>query len=316
MWIPGGEFSMGGVGSQCRRNEFPVHRVKVHGFWMNETEVTNREFSKFIAANSFATTAEQKPSWDELKKNLPPDAPKPDESDLQPGSMVFMPASGPVRLDDYRKWWAWVPGASWKHPLGPRSSIDNLNDLPVVHVSWFDATKYCQWAHKRLPTEAEWEFAARGGLEGMPYADGTNPPSLSEANLWQGEFPWQKKPLDGYLLSAPVKTFPSNRYGLYEIIGNVWEWCSDWYDAQYYDKLSHEGITENPVGPAKSSDPDEPYASKRVIRGGSFLCNSQYCASYRPSARMGTAPDSGQIHLGFRPVMDDSTWRELLKVRN
>jgi len=282
VWIPGGEFAMGGVGPEARPDEFPVHRVRVDGFWMDETEVTVGQFKRFVAATGYVTTAEKKPAWEELRKQLPPGTPEPDEAMLVPGSMVFTPTAGPVPLDDWRRWWSWVPGADWKHPLGPRGSIDQ-DDHPVVHVSWDDAVAFCTWAKKRLPTEAEWEFACRGGLDGKRFAWGDDPPSNTNlrANLWQGAFPYEKKPTDGFLLTAPVKSFPPNGYGLYDMIGNVWEWCADWY---------------------RDYETDAP-ERQRVIRGGSFLCNEQYCASYRPSARMCTSPDTGQNHLGFRCVV-------------
>ncbi len=312
VWIPGGEFSMGGVGPEAQPEEFPVHRVRVDGFWMDETEVTIGQFKKFVAATGYVTTAEKKPEGDELKKELPPDTPAPDETRLVPGSMVFTPTAGPVPLDDWRRWGSWVPGASWRHPLGPRSAVDtngDYDDHPVVQVSWDDAVAYCTWAGKRLPTEAEWEFACRGGEEGRRFIWGEDPPSDTniKANLWQGAFPYEKKPADGFLLTAPVKSFPPNRFGLYDIIGNVWEWCDDWYRADAYqlavDAAGEKGVTVNPRGPKIPLDPTEPHSRKRVNRGGSFLCNPQFCSSYRPSARMRTSPDSGQNHLGFRAVM-------------
>ena len=318
VWIQGGEFSMGGIGKQTRPDEFPAHTVRVSGFWMDETEVTNAQFQKFVRATKYVTTAERKPEWKELKKQLPPGTPEPPASKLVPGSMVFKLTPGPVPLNDFSQWWAWVPGADWKHPFGPGSSIDKQGNYPVVQVSWDDAVAYCKWAGKRLPTEAEFEFAARGGLSGKAYAWGDEPPSAKNQriNIWQGGFPYEKKPLDGYLFSAPVRSFPPNGYGLYETIGNVWEWCSDWYRFDYYKTLAQKGgIAIDPIGPSNSLDPDEPYMAKRVIRGGSFLCNDQYCASFRPSARMKEAPDSGMVHMGFRAVMADDAWRKRQGVR-
>jgi len=319
VWIPAGEFTMGGVGPEARPDEFPVHRVRVDGFWMDETEVTNKAFRAFVDATRYVTTAEKRPDWEEIKRELPPGTPKPDDSMLVPGAMVFTPTDGPVPLDDWHRWWTWMPGADWSHPLGPDRSIGaDHDDHPVVQVSWDDAVAFCAFNGKRLPTEAEWERAARGGVDGQRFTWGDRPPSdtFLPANLWQGAFPYEKKPLDGWLLTAPVKSFPPDRYGLYDMIGNVWEWCSDWYRADYYQTLVEEtgagGVTINPRGPSESLDPDEPWCRKRVNRGGSFLCNCQFCASYRPSARMRTAPDSGQIHLGFRAVMSDAAWRARL----
>lgn len=302
-----------------RKDELPVHKVHVDGFWMDETEVTNAQFQKFVKATAYITTAEKKPEWSELKKQLPPNTPEPPASNMVPGALVFHPTKGPVSLKDYSQWWAWTPGASWKHPNGPDSSIDKAKTLPVVQVSYFDAVAYCNWAGKRLPTEAEFEFAARGAMPCKTYMWGDEPPDakVHGINFWQGGFPYSQVARDGYLLSAPVKSFPANKYGLYEIIGNVWEWVSDWYRPDYYQKLSKESdVARNPLGPDDSYDPDEPYMAKRVTRGGSFLCNDRYCASYRPSARMKEAPDTGMSHLGFRGVMSDSAWRSRIGKRS
>lgn len=320
-WIPGGEFTMGGVAGDrdAMPDEFPAHRIRVDGFWMDETEVTVGQFKKFVAATGWVTTSEKKPNWEELKKQVPPGTPKPNDSLLVAGSMVFAPTPGPVPLTDWQQWWAWVPGADWKHPLGPRSAIDKSGDYdshPVVHVSWDDAVAYCKWAGKRLPTEAEWEFACRGGEEGKRFIWGDDAPSDTniKANLWQGGFPFEKKPVDGYLLTAPVKSFPPNRFGLYDMIGNVWEWCDDWYRADLYKTRADKGgVTVNPKGPIDSHDPDAPFTPKRVNRGGSFLCNAHFCANYRPSARMRTSPDTGQNHLGFRCVVTQEAWEKHTK---
>jgi formylglycine-generating enzyme required for sulfatase activity len=317
VWIPAGEFTMGGVGPEARPDEFPLHRVRLDGFWMDETEVTIGQFKKFAAETGYVTTAEKKPDWEEMKKQLPPGTEKPAESLLVAGAMVFTPTRGPVPLDNWMRWWSWVPGASWKHPLGPRSSVmvDSEYDThPVIHVSWYDAVAYADWAGKRLPTEAEWEYASRGGKEGQRFAWGDDPPSKSNirANTWQGEFPYYNSAEDGFKMTAPVKSFRPNGFGLYDMIGNVWEWCADWYRADTYAMRAEAGgVAVNPLGPETSLDPEEPYMPKRVNRGGSFLCHEAYCASYRPSARMKTAPDTGQSHLGFRCVLSDGRWREI-----
>jgi sulfatase modifying factor 1 len=320
VWIPGGEFDMGGVGEESRKDEFPVHKVKVSGFWMDETEVTVDEFRKFVSTIKYVTVAEQKPDWELLKTQLPAGTPKPDESVLVPGSLVFLPTAGPVSLDDYTQWWGYVPGANWKQPLGAKSKLDITKDKsyashPVVQVCWFDATAYCKWTGKRLPTEAEWEFASRGGLARKRYVWGDEKPSEQniKANLWQGGFPYKNSLADGYSLTAPVKSYAPNNYGLFEITGNVWEWVNDWYRPDTYEEQAKNKLTVNPQGPAKSFVPDEPYCEKRVVRGGSFLCNQDYCASYRPSARMSTDPYSGMSHTGFRCVMTQDMWLKQLK---
>ena len=302
--IPGGTFMMGGNNEQASPDEYPRHKVTVDGFWMDMTEVTNRQFAEFVEATGYVTTAEQKPDWEELKKELPPGTPKPDESLLVPASMVFRPASGPVNLNDYGQWWEWKEGASWKHPHGPGSDIKGMEDYPVVHISYYDAQAYCKWAGKRLPTEAEWEWAARGGLVDNIYPWGNEPVNQGQpkTNSWDGTFPYDNSEWDAYYFVAPVRSYQPNGYGLYNMAGNVWEWCSDWYRADYYERLiSPEGII-NPQGPADSFDPDEPYAHKRSIRGGSFLCNDSYCSGYRAARRMKTTPDSSMEHLGFRCV--------------
>lgn len=317
IWIPAGEFAMGGVGQEARADEFPVHDVKLDGFWMDETEVTNAGFNTFFRSTRYITTAEKKPEWSQLKAQLPPGTPKPPDSALVAGAMVFYMTDGPVPLDNYANWWRYVKGASWKIPQGDGQSIlldKKAQNHPVTQVSWFDAEAYAKWAGKRLPTETEWEYASRGGVEGKRFTWGNEPPSEHNkpANLWQGAFPYEKKAADGYFLTAPVKSYAANGFGLYDMIGNVWEWCADWYKNDIYESGKNT-VKMNPKGPAKGYDPDDPYMQKKVVRGGSFLCTEEYCASYRPSARMKTDPYSGENHTGFRCVMSDAEWRTLLK---
>jgi formylglycine-generating enzyme required for sulfatase activity len=314
VWIPGGRFAMGSTDRLARPDESPVHSVEVKGFWMDATEVTNAQFRAFVEATGYKTLAERPVDWEELKKQVPEGTPKPSDEMLKPGSLVFTPPTPEQRVDDYDDWWAWVPGADWRHPQGPASSIDGKDNLPVVQVAFEDALAYCRWAGKRLPTEAEWEFAARGGLAGKVNVWGDEPVVPAEgkpwrANIWQGEFPRTNTKADGFERAAPVKSFAPNAFGLYDMAGNVWEWCSDLYsDTSYADRVKAAGpdsVAHDPKGPSRSHDPRNPLAPEsRVHRGGSFLCNDSYCASYRPSARMSTPPDTSLEHLGFRCVKD------------
>jgi formylglycine-generating enzyme required for sulfatase activity len=289
----------------ARPDESPRHRVAVDAFLMDETEVTNAQFRKFAQATGYVTTAEKKPDWEELKKQLPPGTPKPPDDVLVAGSIVFTAPRGPVPLDAPAEWWRFVPGASWKHPLGPDSRIDGKDDYPVVQISWDDATAFAKWAGKRLPTEAEWEWACRGGVEDVIHAWGNEDVAQGKpkANTFEGRFPDKDVARDGFAGIAPVKKFAANGYGLYDMAGNVWEWCSDWYRHDYYEACAAAGaVLRNPAGPKDSFDPDEPTTPKRVQRGGSFLCHDSYCASYRASARMKASPDTGLSHSGFRCV--------------
>lgn len=308
VWIPGGIYDMGASDSDrmALSHEKPKHTVKVDGFYMDETEVTNAQFSRFIEATNYITTAERPVDWELIKQQLPPGTPKPHDSLLLPGSLLFKKTKESVpNLYDFSQWWRWTNGANWKQPEGKGSSIDGKDNHPVVHVSYEDAMAYCHWAGRRLPTEAEWEFAARGGKRDKIYFWGDLTDKLSSyVNSWEGEFPVDNTQADGFEKSAPVKTYPPNGYGLYEISGNVWEWTSDWYSSQYYQYCKENSITNNPKGPNEAFNPNNPYIDERIIRGGSFLCNASYCASYRVSSRMATDPNTSLEHLGFRTVMD------------
>jgi formylglycine-generating enzyme required for sulfatase activity len=276
VFVPAGEFTMGNDSVEGRADERPAHRVRVSGFWIDETPVTNAQFRVFVAATRYVTTAEKPPV--------------PDGS-IAPGSLVFTPPPYPVPLDSARRWWSWVPGADWRHPEGPGSSLEGRDDHPVVQVSWFDAVAFAEWAGKRLPTEAEWERAARGGLEGKRFAWGDRDPRDGApcCNIFQGRFPASTK--EGGAHTTAVRSFAPNGYGLYDMAGNVWEWCADWYRADAYRRAG---------APTDSFDPDEPGVAKRVQRGGSFLCSECYCTGYRVSARMKTTPDTSLAHSGFR----------------
>lgn len=282
VWIPGGEFTMGTDSAFGRPEERPAHRVRVDGFWMDRTEVTNAEFDAFVRATGYVTTAEQVIDPVEILKQLPPGTPPPES--LVPGSLVFASAG-----------WRWTPGADWRHPEGPGSTLKGRESHPVVQVSWEDASAYARWCGKRLPTEAEWEFAARGGLDRCDFSWGreSRPDGRIMANTWQGTFPKSNALEDGFAATAPVGSFPPNGYGLFDMAGNVWEWCSDRFDPAHYRTRS--GTTLNPSGPRTFAGPE-----RRSQRGGSFLCSDTYCSRYRPGARQGCAPDTGMSHVGFR----------------
>lgn len=305
VWIPDGTYQMGASDNEGRPDEYPQHMVKVEGFWMDATEVTNAQFKKFVQATGYLTTAEKAPNWEEMKKQLPPGTPKPPDSVLVAASLVFTPPNHAVALNDASQWWSWRKGADWQHPEGAGSTIEGKDHYPVVQISWEDAAAYAKWAGKRLPTEAQWEFAARGGLDNQSYPWGSEAieSGSPKANTWQGSFPNKNTGWDQFPNAAPVKSFAANAYGLYDMAGNVWEWCADWYDADYYQSLKNKTITD-PKGPAQSNDPMEPTVPKKVIRGGSFLCNASYCKGYRVSSRMKSSPDTGLEHTGFRCVAD------------
>jgi sulfatase modifying factor 1 len=310
VWIPNGEFTMGTDGQIGWADEKPAHRVQVDGFWMDQTDVTNAQFRAFVEATNYVTTAEKPVDAQEILRQSRPGTPPPPKEKLLPGSLVFQPTGGPVNdLRDFSQWWRWTPGANWRHPEGPGTSTEGKDDHPVVHVSWDDAVAYATWAGKRLPTEAEWEFAARGGLDNQPYVWGNDKPTDANihANIWQGEFPHKNTAADGYVRTSPVKAFAPNGYGLYDMSGNVWQWCSDWYQIDLYRERAGKELIVNPTGPKKSVDPRQPYSPLRVQKGGSFLCNDAYCTRYRPSARHGCTPDTGMSHMGFRCVMTPET---------
>ncbi|WP_422930199.1 SUMF1/EgtB/PvdO family nonheme iron enzyme [Singulisphaera sp. PoT] len=290
VWIPGGSFIMG-YDDPTTKDALPVHKVTLDGFFIDRSEVTNKQFAAFVKDTGYLTVAERAPD--------PKDFPGAPKELLVPGSLVFTPPAGKVSLENHYIWWSYVPGASWKHPEGPGSNIDGKDDHPVVHVCWDDAAAYCRWAGKRLPTEAEWEYAARGGLDQKRYVWGDKlmPDGKWLVNNWQGDFPSQNTASDGYVKTAPVGTFAPNGYGLSDMAGNVWEWCADWYKPGY--DASKE---RDPQGPDSSYDPAEPQIPKRVQRGGSFLCSDLYCTRYLPGARGKGATDSGTNHTGFRCV--------------
>jgi formylglycine-generating enzyme required for sulfatase activity len=309
VWIPGGEFSMGAaepmgsdgndVGMHATEDSRPIHRVYVDGFWMDRTEVTNAQFEAFVKATGYITVAERVPTAAEVPGAAP--------ESLVAGSVVFSPPGHSVPLDTHFRWWRYVKGASWRHPLGDGSSIKAKQDVPVVHVAYDDAVAYAKWVGKRLPTEAEWEFAARGGLSGQVYAWGNEfrPGGHWMANSHQGHFPNEDTAADAFAGIAPVAQFLPNGYGLYDMAGNAWEWTSDWYRPDYYAQLAViGGVTRNPRGPDTSFDPSEPGRQKRVHRGGSFLCTDQYCSRYMIGTRGKGEPSTGTNHLGFRLVKD------------
>ena len=286
-FIKGGTFEMGGDNEQARADEFPKHKVKVSDFWIDETEVTNAQFKKFIEATNYITTAEK----DFEYKN---------ENGIavlqKAGSLVFNMLDT-TQDANVSNWWHFVEGANWKHPQGPNSTIDGKDNFPVVQVSWYDAIEYCKWSNKRLPTEAEWEYAARGGLINNVYTFGNNRNKIAtNINSWNGNFPYENTLKDKFERTSPVKTYDANNYGLYDMAGNVWEWCNDNYSESYYDLCKKNGIFNNPIGALENK------TNEKVIRGGSFLCNDSYCSGFRVAARMKTSAETSLEHTGFRCV--------------
>jgi len=302
IFIPSGEFTMGSDSHYVE--EKPAHRVKVDGFFIDNAPVTNAEFRRFVAETGHVTFAEIAPDAKDYPGALP--------HMLRAGSLVFQKSQGPVDLKNWSNWWTFGFGADWRHPYGPDSSIKGLDDHPVVHISYRDAEAYAKWAGKELPTEAEWEFAARGGLDGAEYAwgDAFEPEGRSMANTWQGEFPWQNLLKDGYERTSPVGTYAPNGYGLYDTIGNVWEWTTDWYASSHVQQKSC-CMPENPRGPREqdSYDPCQPNIKipRKVIKGGSFLCAPSYCRRYRPAARHAEPIDTSTCHLSFRCIRRERT---------
>jgi len=291
------------VGMKATMDSRPIHRVYVDGFFMDRTDVTNAEFAKFVSATGYVTVAERKPSQADYP-SAPPE-------NLVAGGVVFSPPDHPVPLNNYFQWWNYIPGANWRHPVGPGSEIKGKDNYPVVQVAYEDAVAYAKWAGKRLPTEAEWEFAARGGLTGKPFAwgDEFRPHGKWMANTHQGHFPDKDTGEDGHVGIAPVAQYPQNGYGLYDMAGNVWQWTSDWYRPDYYaHSATLGGVARNPQGPESSFDPAEPDEAKKVHRGGSFLCTDQYCSRYLVGTRGKGEVTTGTNHLGFRCVMTREQW--------
>jgi sulfatase modifying factor 1 len=303
VWVPGGEFRMGST--DFYPEERPVRRVAVEGLWVDRHPVTVAEFRRFVKATGHITDAERAPD--------PADYPDADPDLLVPGSLVFHRTAGPAPLDDFRNWWHWVPGADWRHPEGPSSTVVGRERHPVTHVTYSDALAYARWAGKTLPTEAEWEYAARGGLDGatFPWGDDFAPRGRMMANTWQGEFPWQNLLLDRYERTSPVGSFPSNGYGLVDVVGNVWEWTCDYFTPDHATTTPHgDGPPDGQFGvccaPTTRATPEPPAGGpipRRVIKGGSHLCAPNYCLRYRPAARQGEAIDTSTCHLGFRCVV-------------
>jgi sulfatase modifying factor 1 len=305
VWIPGGEFSMGAqdppemdmVGMQATTDSRPIHRVYVEGFFMDKTDVTNAQFAAFVKATGYITIAEKTPRAEDFP-GAPPE-------NLVAGGVVFSPPKHAVPLNDHFQWWSYVKGANWRHPSGPQSSIKEKENYPVVQVAYPDAEAYAHWAHKRLPTEAEWEFAARGGLAGKPFVwgDKFKPNGKWMANTYQGHFPVHDTGVDGFVGVSPVSQFAPNGYGLYDMAGNVWQWTADWYRPDYYSQLATAGgVARNPKGPDSPFDPGEPSEKKKVHRGGSYLCTDQYCSRYMVGTRGKGEISTGTNHLGFRCV--------------
>jgi len=306
VWIPGGSYYQGALDNDTLAllHEKPRHLVHLDGFYMDISPVTNKEFKNFVKETGYITTAERDVNWGELARQLPPGTEKPHDSVLKAGSLIFTNTKEPITdFSDFSQWWQWKIGANWKKPRGD-NDIAGKDNYPVVHISYEDALAYCKWAGRRLPTEAEWEYAARANRNDAIYYWGNSHDSLRyKANTWEGVFPFKNSKIDGYENLAPVKSFPANDFGLYGMSGNVWEWTSDWYNVNYYkDLLEDKAACHNPKGATHAFNPNNIYAQEKVIKGGSFLCNIEYCISYRISAKMSSTPDTSLEHLGFRTV--------------
>jgi formylglycine-generating enzyme required for sulfatase activity len=306
VWVNGKTFLQGAKKSDnyAMPREKPAHMVTVDGFYIDITEVTNKQFKKFVDATNYVTIAERKINWEEMKKQLPANTPKPEDSKLQPGSLIFNKnVNAVVNMANYGQWWTWKTGANWKHPEGPESTIDGKDNYPVVHVAYEDVMAYCKWANRRLPSEAEWESAAQGTYSNAIFTWGNNSEVLdANSNTWQGVFPTKNDSKDGFEFISPVKSYPENSIGLFDMTGNVWELTSDLFHISYYQQLDISKPILNPTGPKKSYSPSNPYQVEYVMKGGSFLCHASYCASFRISAKMGVSVDSGSDHVGFRTV--------------
>lgn len=306
IWVPGKKFIQGAKNEDTMAMpiEKPAHEVIVDGFYMDATEVTNDQFSAFAKATQYKTIAEQPLDWEQMKKELPAGTPKPADSILQPGSLVFnKEVNTVVDMSNYGQWWSWKIGANWRQPYGPGSSIEGMGDYPVVHIAYDDAVAYCKWADRRLPTEAEWESAAQGKSTNQIFTWGNDASLISlKSNTWEGQFPIENTGVDGFKFIAPVKSYEPNSLGFYEMSGNVWEWTSDLYNEDYYQTFDRNEPARNPQGAATYKNSQNPYQEQIIMKGGSYLCHASYCASYRISARMSTSRDSGSDHLRFRTV--------------
>ncbi len=303
VWVPKGSFYQGAAATDtlAMQHEKPRHAVLIDSFLIDKTEVTNAQFQQFVAATGYITLAERAVDWESLREQVPPGTPKPHDSLLQPGSLIFRERTeGVANLYDFSQWWSWKIGANWKHPQGPTSTLEGKAQHPVVHIAYEDALAYCRWAGRTLPTEAQWEYAARAGSIDAVYTWGDDPHVLSQsANTYTGMFPVQNDQTDGYSGTAPVASYPPNALGIYDMAGNVWEWTQDWYVSTHYQTVASQQVT-NPQGAPRN--PHQP--PEKVIKGGSFLCNATYCASYRITARMGNSLDSSSEHKGFRTVIN------------